>query len=419
MLSARYNDWHPAFHTFTKWLITRLWLSPASVALAQIIALSALAGLGLVLLGRLHVPSAIVWGTCLIFALSPANISMVNTLWKDTAYGIAVLALTLLVLQVVMTRGVRLGERWFCLLFGGVAALVALYRHNGPPAAFGTLVAVAVAYPFQRTRALAALLTALGLWMSVRVPLYDVVGVARSQWVGLQPLVHQVAAQIDAGTKVSEAEAGYLDSIRPIADHWRYSCYTINPTLFDGRFSAAPIEADPWRFVRLWASLTWRNPGVTLRHLICSSALVWRITEPADNLLEGPAVWVSDDDTVIVTFGYPIAGFEPASLLPSYRLPLAKWIMRTVHDPSLSWLFWRPALYLYLSFAGFAVASLTRGDRRFLLCVVPVAVHSLTLAPIVLVEHFRFQYPVFLVGALLGAPLLAAALCRRTNRCDA
>jgi hypothetical protein len=44
MLSGCFFYWHPVFHTLTNWLITRIWLSPATIVKAQIVALSAIAG---------------------------------------------------------------------------------------------------------------------------------------------------------------------------------------------------------------------------------------------------------------------------------------------------------------------------------------------------------------------------------------
>ena len=46
MTTGTYDDWHPVFHTWTNWLITRIWLSPAAIAIAQIVTLSAVLGMG-------------------------------------------------------------------------------------------------------------------------------------------------------------------------------------------------------------------------------------------------------------------------------------------------------------------------------------------------------------------------------------
>jgi hypothetical protein len=413
MLTGHFNDWHPVFHTLTKWAISRVWLSPAAIAIAQILMLSAAAGWGLVRLRRLGLSSRIVWTTCVLFAVAPANNAMVITLWKDTMYGIAMLILSLMILEVVASHGQWLHRRLSWVALGFVAALVALYRHNGPAPALGTLIVLFFVHRAHWKPLLAASTLAIGLWLGVQVPLRDLLQVAPAGWVGVAPLVHQVAAHVDAGTRMSQADSDYLETIRPLSDRWRYSCYTINPTLFDGRFVGTVISADPDRLVQVWQRLTWESPKVNLRHLACSSSLLWRITEPPGGFISGPALWVSDDDGVISVVPNDL-GISSASRLPTLLLPAARFIMMTVLQPEFSWLFWRPALYLYLALMGGGAMSVLRRDWRFMLFLVPIGLQSLTLAPIVLVEHFRFQYPVFLVGLLLGAPLLAGSLTINT-----
>ncbi len=64
LLQGRYEDAHPAFHTLTVWLITRVWLSPAAVALVQIVILSAAIGFGLAMLRSYGVPAWALWAAC-------------------------------------------------------------------------------------------------------------------------------------------------------------------------------------------------------------------------------------------------------------------------------------------------------------------------------------------------------------------
>jgi hypothetical protein len=52
-----FNDWHPAFHTFFEWALTRLWGSPASIALFQIFAMGSLVGWGLAEFEKMGTPS--------------------------------------------------------------------------------------------------------------------------------------------------------------------------------------------------------------------------------------------------------------------------------------------------------------------------------------------------------------------------
>ena len=105
MLAFKFTDWHPAFHTLTNWLITRFWLSPATVVLAQIIALSVVLGWGLDVVRRFGAPRWMPWLMISIFAFMPSTGHMVIMLWKDVFYSISVVAFTILIFKITMTEG--------------------------------------------------------------------------------------------------------------------------------------------------------------------------------------------------------------------------------------------------------------------------------------------------------------------------
>ncbi|MEI8314971.1 MAG: DUF6020 family protein, partial [Verrucomicrobiota bacterium] len=108
MLTGHFNNNHPAFHTLTNWLFTRVWLSPAAVAMAQILALASVFGLTMRELALWGVPRNIRIVITMLFSLSPVNGLMTITLWKDVPYAISMLGLFALLMQCVRTR-------WDCL----------------------------------------------------------------------------------------------------------------------------------------------------------------------------------------------------------------------------------------------------------------------------------------------------------------
>src|SRR5262249_36550282 len=147
MESWLWVDHHPIFHTFCNWLVTRVWHTPAAVALAQILALSAVVGWALALMRSWGMPRWLALGTCLLLALAPGNGLMVITVAKDTPFAIALLALTVLVLKVVASGGEWLQRPWAWLGLGVTVALVSLFRQNGLVAAFGSVLALVACYP--------------------------------------------------------------------------------------------------------------------------------------------------------------------------------------------------------------------------------------------------------------------------------
>lgn len=121
MITGQLTDAHPAVHTATMWALTRLWWSPAVVAVTQVVVLGALVGVVLAGLWRAGVPKAVVMSVAAATALLPATGALAVTLWKDVPYAAAVLALTCLVLRIVLTDGSWL-ERWWTPVALGLAA---------------------------------------------------------------------------------------------------------------------------------------------------------------------------------------------------------------------------------------------------------------------------------------------------------
>ena len=105
VISGKFNDLHPVFHTLFIWLITRLWFSPATVALFQILSLSLTIGWGISILDEQGLPTWASWILAVIFAVSPVNAGLVITIWKDIPFSTCLLLLSLLILKVVFSNG--------------------------------------------------------------------------------------------------------------------------------------------------------------------------------------------------------------------------------------------------------------------------------------------------------------------------
>ena len=134
-VSGRFSDWHPAIYALTMRPFAALELSPAWVALTQLVLIALLAAHGIELLRRYGLPRWGGWGLALLFAFAPANLFLPITIWKDIPFAISLFGMYLIGLEIALTGGasIRQGKRWVWL---GIAAVgTALYRHNGLPIA--------------------------------------------------------------------------------------------------------------------------------------------------------------------------------------------------------------------------------------------------------------------------------------------
>lgn len=129
--TGRYVDIHPVFHTLFLWLLTRIYFSPATIAIVQILMLSSLSGGILYYFERLGSSKIVLWGISFLMAVSPVNSDMVITLWKDIPYSTTLLGLTFIFMIIVYSNGKWLYQNKNLLLLGTTALLIFLFRHNG------------------------------------------------------------------------------------------------------------------------------------------------------------------------------------------------------------------------------------------------------------------------------------------------
>jgi hypothetical protein len=393
MQTGVYSDAHPAFHTFTNWIITRLWLSPAAVALAQILTFSFVLGWGLSVLRRYGAPRWIPWVTIVLLILIPSPGFIVITLWKDVFYTIAVVALSIQVFEITMSQGEWIKTKAGWVFLGVVSALVALYRHNGMPVAFGMLFCLLLFYRTLWKHLAKALLLALLICVVIRSPIYRLLGVTANP-SGIAAFSHLIARYTNSNTLILPEERAMLLNLRP-DETWPYDCYMESNLVFDGRYNFEFAYYNVTPLAVLSAKLIYRNPGVFLDHMICNSAFVYRITQPPNSQYE--TVWydISPNNLGLVT----------RSVMPELQRFLTQWSEQSLQ--SISWLIWRVPLWGYLFFAGILIYLIRSKNWRVILIMFPILLNELPLTFLTLGQIYRYVFPTHIVSILMSWSFLS------------
>lgn len=394
LLTFKFIDWHPVFHTLTYWLITRLWLSPAAVVMAQILVLSLVLGWGLVVLRRFGSPGWLTWLTILLFMALPSIGFMVIVLWKDVFYSAAVTALTIMILEIVLTGGKWIRERFSWVYLGVTAALIVLYRQNGIVPAFGALFILLFVYRDSWKLFARALLLALTLYVGIRGPLYTAIGVNRNVNSGLGiSLSHLIARYTQTDVPFSPEERALLAKIRP-DNPWPYNCYMDNALLYDGNYNYSAAKENVNSLTILTLKLIHREPMVFLEHLECNASFAYQITQPENSEYETVFTYIFTNDSGLKT--------EPK--LPEIKRFLDRWDGQT--PGPLNWLIWRVPFWSYVLLAGVIVYSLRTHNWKALLIVVPIELSAASIILFTAGQAFRYVFSSILVSILMGMPFL-------------
>jgi len=378
---THFKDWHPAFHTLMIWLLTRIWLSPTIVVLAQIMVLGGVAGWCLSVLQRWGVPRAILWITALIFAGWLVNGLMVITLWKDIAYSVAMLALTMILFQLVMSRGQWLNRMGASCVLIFVLFSVAIYRHNGIIPAIGLSLVLPLVFPVFWKKISIICLLALLLLVAVRGPLYTVMDVKRGN--PLQVVYAENVQKIVSLLSSKKEEQGVEIPVKAMN---RSGTAVKTPSAKKQKPQYGPVE-----------------------DRLLSSSILWRVLplEGFFTRIDFVNMWgkYKVDGRHIKYISSNKMGLDEASLMPKVMTKIFAYFEES--KKGMWGLLWRPAIYLYVFFVCIAVAGYRLKSWKILLLTSPIILNSLpTLFHIIHKSIFRYHYSIILVSLLLSLPLL-------------
>jgi len=389
VLTGRFYDHHPAFHTFIIWGLTRFSLTPAVVSIAQILVLGLLAGAILAFIETLGVQRWLLWLASFIFALSPVNGTMVVTLWKDIFYSTAMLALTYFLFRIVYSKGRWLQALSSKIILGISAALVSLLRHSGWPVAIGSLVAAVLAFPGKWKPILVSLGITVLLFLGIRGPVYQLVGVQKSTILLESSLsLYTLAAYTAPDTHAD----GLFNTIQPLSDEWTCDIWSSLGSSWQEENLDMDIE-----FATMAGNFVQRIPKVLLYTYSCRRSIVWVIYDPSE-LVRNP----SHTELLIDPNPY---GLHPVSKIPELQALVSDLVLKTSRNGDINWLIWRPALYLYLFLFVVAVNVIRHKKIQFFLPAVPLLLQSVATTLVIIMPNFRYHYSAYLIG-LIFWPLL-------------
>ena len=396
------DDWHPYLTSVVVGGLRHLVDSPALPVLLQVTGASLLVGrlaAWTVWRGRSPWVAA---ATLALLPLIPVTGLFTVTLWKDTAFGLALLGLALVVWRVEDTDGRWLEQPRNVALAVLTMSGLWLTRHNGWPVVVGTLVVLLVAHRRCWKPIGAAAGATVVVALLVQLPLADALDV-RANRVSSIVYVQHIANHVNRGTELTRADRRLLSGIYPLDRTWPYDCHSIQPT-WSGR-GAIPLQrfsAKAGELRSLAIDLALRNPGAELDHLACSSTLVWK-------------PWADGDETYLLEWSDTARHIDYIPRIyddsppedPASPRAIAR-VYDVVVDELPMWLL-RPAIYLYALIGAIAFAAWRRRSWGVVRIAVPAIVASVVLAALNLVQDVRFQYGVILTAVVLVPALLTVA----------
>lgn len=381
---------HPPFYAWLMWLLSGLWDSPFSTALPQVILGSALVAYATALLWSAGVHRAIVIGVYLLGTFSPRNMTMMIALIKDAPYGICLFAAGLLLARILLRRNRPNWGTWIAL--GIVLGASTLFRHNGPLVVAAVLPCLFLLL-FRQWRGVAVCMACiLVVFIGARAAVLSRLPMEPSDGGLHDMMTAHLAILVDRDVPLRNEDYAYLANVRDLEDRWAYDerrvAATTMPFLEEAYHRAwARDHAGAYR--ARYIDLVRRNPLTASRYFWDRGSflvLPWYTGTPMETYFLG----ISRNDL-------GLSSFEIFLTLPGQLRSLVAW---TAGD-GLRWLFWRPALPLYLILVACAVLCWRMRDPAWAMVYLPFVINTGVIAVAAISQACRYQYPLTFAAAFL------------------
>lgn len=408
VLTGQYTDHHPLLYTLLIGLVSRIYYSPASVVITQVLMVSLALAWGLAEVERMGVSRKVLWVLSVLFAMLPVNILTTITLRKDVLYSAALLILSIIFLKIINSRGDWLILPWHWVGLGFTMGVIGLTRINGIPVAIGSVLLILIIYRSAWRQVAAAAGVFVLSMVVIYGPVSSVLKVKHEPEFGAQLPLHHIAAHLQAGTPLTPEEQDYLSKLAPL-DGWNYDCCLVNSTsiaIFPGIneqiFDLPQLKQDIQKPTRLAVSLFLKNPLVDLKHMICAGQQVWSLQSSCPDRiitsLRSPQ-FIANYPNSYYFFPENQMGFQTNSILP-FLIGFSNPYLQVFSKGLIHKVNYTTAIYLYLTIYCTALLSFRKKDRFFLLFLAPPLFQSIALFLVNMSQTYRYQYGVELMGML-------------------
>lgn len=304
--NGTYDNWHPAFHTFFMWFLSRIVNQYSFLVLVQILSFSLVCGWLVKTLYAWHFP---MWSILLCEAflvLHPQTHHIMLYLWKDSAFTIAGLAAIICMIEIFLSKGLWLQYKKNMAVMGILLVCLSLLRHNGILWSYFLMALLfIIGRKFWKKTVIvtAATFAAIAL---IEGPIYDAAGVEYFEYqtyteaVGL-PMTILGNIRTLSPEVLSERAADFLNTAA-VHEVWvEYELGAYN-SIKSGRSADALNQLTAVPFLEITAETVKDAPALSLQAVYQLTRMLWDV--------RGEKNWQTPLEIRGEDYGYPIYWVE-------------------------------------------------------------------------------------------------------------
>ena len=419
--SGRYTNWHPFFHTFIEMLLYKIYSSPISVGIFQILTFSIIwmvickyfrnndenINLADIKSDREFIIQSII---TLIICLIPINAIYAITLWKDVLFSYAILFLCFLI-KVMIDKKCKVSIK-FMILLGFTIACVAQLRLNGLYVIVPLLIIIAYyLYRHDKTEKFFIKLPVIAIIFILLIAslnvAYNVQDNAKD--ATLSKTTHMLA-NYDLYHKLDAKDsAKFHELINETAVKDKYNTFFTDPVRNAANESV--FEANKGEYIGMALKYSLQDPIHFIKYMLSSSEITWDITR--DNYWQGKPYYIEENGPRLESsrnnyfkayHTSPVETYENVSSANEGNglFNLLNYIVYNARTNVITdTLFESPALYMYLSILAMAGIGYLTKSKNIILVYLPNLLNILVVFVSIPTQDNRYLYPNLLIFYLL------------------
>lgn len=403
--TGQFDNWHPFFHTFIEMICIKIYASPITIGILQIITFSSIWTIICKYNrnneeenNRLFILQSII---TLIISLIPINAIYSITLWKDVLFSYLLLFLCFLI-QVLVDKKGQIDYK-FVVLISVVMAFVSQIRPNGIVVIIPLLIILAI-YFFRKNKskkfyiAIPALTIILILLISSLSVIYDVEDTQKDAI--FSKTIH-LLADYDLNLDLSQQDRDKIHQIISEEDiKSNYNIYFTDPIRDHSNQSVYDNNKGTYLGMAIFYSI--KNPIHFMGYMFESSPMVWKIVR--EDSWTGKSYYIYEDGTHMdyakdnfykSHHTSPVGGYDNVTSVNEGTgefnfINSIAFISK--ENKALDTFFNSPALYMYLAFLAMAGIYLLTKSKDIIFVFLPNLLSILSIFLSVTTQDTRFLY---------------------------
>ncbi|MEE0935220.1 MAG: hypothetical protein U0L42_06065 [Methanobrevibacter sp.] len=411
--SSQFSNWHPFFHTFIEMLCLKVYPSPMSVGIFQILVFSIM----WMIICKYNRDDNVQFDNTfklqvifsVVICLIPINALYSITLWKDILFSYFLMFSCFLVKVMIDREGVV--NYKFIILFSLIMAFIAQIRGNGMYVILVVMVIYSIYLLQKNNRKMAVLLPILTITFILLIASLNVAyDVEDNEKDAVMAKIAHMLADYDLNLEVENVD---INTIHKLIDSNNIS-ENYNPTGSDKIYNitnSKVYEADKSTYISLAIKYSLKYPLHFLQYLFSSSPMVWDITRD-DDWLGSPYYMSREKDNLHWSFE-KYNNYTNHAIPEKYEnISYVNWgtpVFEILNFISLGFeyhfladtMFNSPALYMYLSIIFLILIHIITKSKDIYLMYIPNFLNILIVFFSTPVQDNRYLYANLLVCYLL------------------